>query len=388
MDFIDQIRQRQRQTRDQILHNINNRDQVLQKGKPADEGEEREWAGKKYKKTQGKWIPVTKDKKGKQDDDKDKSSKKDDDSPKSTKQNKDNPSKKQSQQQSSVSKQEIGQMTVMKNMIDQDPQKAFEIFESLSPEAQEKVPQDVVNKLVEQSTQDQDDAADKVFEDEGKDDVPTKESSPKSYNDIKDWIGDEYSDEQITSVLFGFLQAGFSQKNLKVPQTSDMDKHYDNVGNRAEALTKKIIDNQITPMDQDQVTEIVEAMIESEFSINDFDNDLQAGKMMKELVKQSKQDDDETKKTTQQIEQSLENGASYDDIIDQYTEDGGVGESVLKEIYQGSAKDVSIPYMKEDGLSIYQVSDGSLVLANPDGDFHAYIQSDDKVKKAYEVLGL
>lgn len=117
----------------------------LQKGKAAQEGEQREWNGKKYKKAGGKWLPVTQDRQ---------SGKKD----ASTNNTSTQPSS------SSVDNHEIAQMTHMKNIMDENPEKAYEIFQALSPEAQQKVPQDVVNKLVENSHSEKQGTADAVFD--------------------------------------------------------------------------------------------------------------------------------------------------------------------------------------------------------------------------------
>jgi hypothetical protein len=114
--------------------------QQLQKGgKPAAEGEVRDWHGKKYQKVGGEWKEVIDKKNGGKSDD---------------------PSKQGGQEQPqqpgggtggppTIDKHQVAQMTHMKSVIDSDPKKAYQIFQSLTPEAQHAVPQEVINKLVE-----------------------------------------------------------------------------------------------------------------------------------------------------------------------------------------------------------------------------------------------
>jgi len=155
MDLEEQIRSRRREQAAQIAQSLG---VDLIKGKAADEGEEREWGGKKYKKTSGKWIPVTDGKDKKKDDDPKNSSKKSED-PKSD-------GKAKPSAGEGVDKHEIAQLTALKATMESNPEKAYEIFQSLSPEAQQAVPQDVVNKLVEGSHSEGEDEAAKVFEDD------------------------------------------------------------------------------------------------------------------------------------------------------------------------------------------------------------------------------
>lgn len=159
-------------------NDVENLNDFLQKGKSAQEGEEREWKGRKYKKIQGKWVEQTKGKSSKKDDDKSKSS----DS---------------KQQTSSVDGHEIAQMTHMKKILDGDPDKAYEIYQSLSPEAQSKVPQDVVNKLVENSHKEKQDDAAKVFEERQMNGTSTKDLN----NEQKQMLGvlSEFSGTEIRS---------------------------------------------------------------------------------------------------------------------------------------------------------------------------------------------
>ena len=105
----------------------------LTKGKVATEGEVREFSGKKFKKTAGKWIPVTGDKKSKEED------------PSKSKGSKEEPSS------GGGDKHEVAHLTHMKSIMESDPAKAYEIFQSLSPETQSAVPQEVVNKMVKES---------------------------------------------------------------------------------------------------------------------------------------------------------------------------------------------------------------------------------------------
>jgi DNA-directed RNA polymerase subunit F len=191
------------QRKSQILKSFGYEDpDTIEKGKAANEGEEREWNGKKYKKTGGKWIPVTGDKKGKSDDGKgDKSAK--DDQKKIKK-------PVQSGEPGEVSNHEIAQMSYMKKMMDESPERAYEIYQELSPEAQSKIPQDVVNKIVESGMSEGEDPAAKVFDDDNKgseqsfkysDDMDSLRESVsrmrKAYNALKDALEDEAVLEQL-----------------------------------------------------------------------------------------------------------------------------------------------------------------------------------------------
>jgi hypothetical protein len=140
-----------RHFKDSDTENLSN---TLQKGKAAQDGEERTWGGKKYKKQGSDWIPVTEGRE-KKDDKKGDDKKGAEDSTK--------PKQGSKPQENPVDNHEVAQMTHMKKVMESDPGKAYEIFQSLSPEAQGKVPQDVVNKLVESSHTSEDNAADKVF---------------------------------------------------------------------------------------------------------------------------------------------------------------------------------------------------------------------------------
>lgn len=55
------------------------------------------------------------------------------------------------QEQPQVGGHEIAQLTHLKSLLDSNPDKAYEIYQTLTPEAQAVVPQDVVNKLVSES---------------------------------------------------------------------------------------------------------------------------------------------------------------------------------------------------------------------------------------------
>jgi len=191
------------QRKSQILKSFGYEDpDTIEKGKAANEGEEREWNGKKYKKTGGKWIPVTGDKKGKSDDGKgDKSAK--DDQKKIKK-------PVQSGEPGEVSNHEIAQMSYMKKVMDESPERAYEIYQELSPEAQSKIPQDVVNKIVESGMSEGEDPAAKVFDDDNKgseqsfkysDDMNSFRESVrrmrKIYNTLTDALEDEVVLEQL-----------------------------------------------------------------------------------------------------------------------------------------------------------------------------------------------
>lgn len=116
-----------------ILRNFGQDSQLI-KGKAAEEGETREWGGKKYRKQAGKWIEIT-DPKG----------------PRKQEEEGGGKSPVQAGGSPEVSKHDIAQLAHMKSIADSNPEKAYEIYQSLSPEVQEKVPQDVVNKLVSTS---------------------------------------------------------------------------------------------------------------------------------------------------------------------------------------------------------------------------------------------
>lgn len=144
----------------------------IEKGKAAQEGEQREWNGKKFKKVGGKWVPVGEGREKKESPKVggSKTSNKPQDKPASAP---------QTSGESSVDNHEIAQMTHMKKILESDPSKAYEIYQTLSPEAQQKVPQEVVNKLVENSHQAKDDPAGKVFEDKApKKSTPAKKKKP------------------------------------------------------------------------------------------------------------------------------------------------------------------------------------------------------------------
>lgn len=58
---------------------------------------------------------------------------------------------KKSNSQGELGSHEIAQLTHLKKIVEDNPQKAYEIYSALSPEAQKVVPQEIANKLVEQS---------------------------------------------------------------------------------------------------------------------------------------------------------------------------------------------------------------------------------------------
>lgn len=173
MDLEEQIRQRRINQSTQMVEMLGDDNLIkAMRGRKGDEGEIRTWAnGKKMKKQGGKWIEVTQGKDGKKQDDEGKSKPKDKDEPKekSSKADDNKSPTKPNKEGSDVSKVDIAQLTMIKNLLDKDPNKAFEIFESLSPEAQSKVPQDIINSLVEQSYDESDAAADVFDEDENPD---------------------------------------------------------------------------------------------------------------------------------------------------------------------------------------------------------------------------
>ena len=155
--------------RKQIIKNIANSivlptlDTIEKGGKLGQEGEVREWNGKKYKKTGGKWMPVTDSKEKKTDDE---------------------TGKQPGGDQTSITKQDIAQLTLLKQKLDSgDMDAAHEIYNELHPAAQDKVPQDVVNKLVEHqhSTAGKDDVDfDKLGTDDKSSKTNSKTIEPKS----------------------------------------------------------------------------------------------------------------------------------------------------------------------------------------------------------------
>lgn len=145
---------------------------LIEKGKGGvgQEGEVRTWSnGKKYKKTGGKWIEVAGGKgEAKPKPEGTSSPKKEEASGKTAK-----PSQGSAP---GVDKHEVAQLTHLKAVTKTDPAKAYEIFQSLSPEGQAVVPQEVVNSLVASSHSD-DKGVD--YDSLGKKEGEEKKSEPK-----------------------------------------------------------------------------------------------------------------------------------------------------------------------------------------------------------------
>jgi hypothetical protein len=97
--------------------------------------------GKKYKKTAGEWKEVSSGKKG--------AGKEGAPTPTAAA-----PAGGKGGQVEPASKHDLAQLTHMKEIMEADPKKAYEIFQSLEPAAQHMVPQDVVNKMVKASHED------------------------------------------------------------------------------------------------------------------------------------------------------------------------------------------------------------------------------------------
>lgn len=121
------------------LGNINNyfSNTPIQKGKAAQEGEVREWGGKKYKKENGEWKPVGIEKK--------EAPNKKSDRIKTSKEEDNN------ENHQAITTHERANLVFIKKNLKLDPVKAYEVFQTLSPQAQHIVPQNVLNDLVQAS---------------------------------------------------------------------------------------------------------------------------------------------------------------------------------------------------------------------------------------------
>ncbi len=180
MDFEKSIRARRIEQANQIAKSMQP-DYLIKGGKVGQEGEIREYAnGKKYKKTGDKWIEVTGDKKGKE-------------------KEKESTSKTQGSSESSVGKHDIAQLTALKNSWKSDPDKAYEIFQSLPPDVQESVPQEVINSMVKNSHAGKKDDAAAIFDDKKEDKKEVGErGQAKEERDI------EQQDAELTKLVSDF----------------------------------------------------------------------------------------------------------------------------------------------------------------------------------------
>jgi len=163
------------------------KDEII-KGKPGAEGEIREWGGKKYKKVGKEWKEVGKgtDGKKKEGDTKgDKKPAKDDKGGESKPAGEANP----------VDKHEIAQLTHLKEVMESDPDKAYEIYQSLSPEAQSAVPQEVTNKLVQNSHTAKEDDAKAVFDGKATDEKPPEEKLSEPRQELLDALEEDFHGE-------------------------------------------------------------------------------------------------------------------------------------------------------------------------------------------------
>lgn len=121
------------------LGNINNyfSHTPIQKGKPAQDGEIREWGGRKFQKVGSEWKPVGIEKKEapNKKSDRVKTSKEEDNS----------------ENHQAITTHERANLVFIKKNLKLDPVKAYEVFQTLSPQAQHIVPQNVLNELVQAS---------------------------------------------------------------------------------------------------------------------------------------------------------------------------------------------------------------------------------------------
>jgi hypothetical protein len=140
----------------------------LSKGKAGTEGEIREWGGKKYKKIGKEWKEVGKGKDG---------DKKEDGG--DNKQSKDDKGGDKGGSQEGTSKVDIAQLTFIKRNIEEHPDRSYDIYQTLSPEAQAAVPQELVDKMVHGShdNNQEDNAASGVFNDKKEEPKPEKKES-------------------------------------------------------------------------------------------------------------------------------------------------------------------------------------------------------------------
>jgi hypothetical protein len=129
----------------------------FEKGQKAEEGETRDWKGGKFRKQGGKWVEVN-DPKGK----------KGEEEPGDK-----NPS--EGGEGVPMDKHEVAQITLMKELVNSDSSKAYEIFQSLSPEAQSHIPQDVVTKLVKEDHKQSEEGSD-VWDNAGKKETEKKKA--------------------------------------------------------------------------------------------------------------------------------------------------------------------------------------------------------------------
>ena len=291
MDFEKSIRARREAQQDNLIKSFSPN---LIKGKAAQEGEEREWGGKKYKKTGGKWVEVAKGKGDKKpDESKGKSPSKPDD-------------KKDGKQASSsgdgqVDKHEIAQLTHLKSVMEKDPGKAYEIFQTLSPEAQAAVPQEVTNKLVADSHTEADNAAEGVFDDKKEDAPPTELDTSAQVQEAFNKI---LSDVAANNPSYG-MEALQDQANKEFKKehgksfddadTEAFDKEEKSKKDAKLTDADKEILSQVDEMDRDKYNKKEQAMLDrgvdvkdiQDFHVNDMDdyNKKKADKKAKEEAK-------------------------------------------------------------------------------------------------------
>lgn len=137
-DFERNIRQH---NLDRQLHIGRSFTTFIEKGDVAEEGEVREWGGKKYKKTAGKWIPVGSKKKPEKKQ-----------APKAQKDKVENekdlqPSKQDTTSTGSIGNHDKARLTLVKTLYKNNPVGAYKVAEELSDEAKNVIPQKVWNEM-------------------------------------------------------------------------------------------------------------------------------------------------------------------------------------------------------------------------------------------------
>jgi len=174
MDLEQQIRNQRVERANQLRKSMSS--DISKGGALGQEGEVRTYAnGKKYKKTGNKWVEVGSDKKSKKQDEKG------------------GEKNKAQAGESSVDRHETAQLTHMKSLVESgDHAKAYEIYQSLSPEAQNAVPQNIVNDMVKDGHSEKTDPAKEIFED--KKDVKKEEKPAEKPTEKKESlkVGDTF----------------------------------------------------------------------------------------------------------------------------------------------------------------------------------------------------
>lgn len=152
-------------------------DNILEKGKAAQQGEVRTWNGQKFKKQGGKWVPVTSPReKAPKPGGKDKSSKKDDEKGGSAKDSKKEPSGGGPE----VSSQEKGQLRrIKKLLIEGDVDAANDLAADLGDDAKNVIPEEAWERMNERTSPTSKDV---------KDDVAAKTIMEDKKERFKKWV--------------------------------------------------------------------------------------------------------------------------------------------------------------------------------------------------------